>query len=736
MENFISGTFNRAIYKSESGYYIGLFNVKETNHSDVKTNKILTFTGHFHELKEGDSYIFFGELTNHPKYGEQFNVVKYERVKVKGKDGVIEFLSSDLFPKVGVKMATSIVETLGEKALDLIMENEEALMEVPKMNYEKAMMIRNIILDNELSEKIIVELCDIGFSMKKALVIYNKYKDLTFEIINNNIYDLICEDTNLYFPEIDSIASTLNSDIDTKNENRIKAAFLYSLSEISFIKGDTYCNFEDIIMYLESLLKTYISTDLYDTIEKILCEEGKIILEDKKVFLPSYYEAEKNIAGRLSRLSKDMKNIKSLDNRIDYIEKYLGVNYNIDQKEAIKNAIKFDISIITGGPGTGKTTIIKAIVELLKDINKLNDEQMERKLALLAPTGKASKKMSESLNFTGSTIHRFLKWNKESGKFLINEYNMSDVEYIIIDEFSMIDTLLFDNLLKGLHDKVKIIIVGDVNQLPSVAPGNILFDLIESDIIAVTYLNILYRQSEDSFIPVLAENIRNGELTDEFISKRDDYSFIEMEENSIKNNMEVVCKNAVSKGYDLFDIQVLIPMYKGINGIDNMNKILQDVFNPINTKKREITYNDITYRQGDKILVLNNLPDLGIYNGDMGYIDSIYYKGETSSKKQEIIAIFDGNKITFTNTDFHNFTLGYAISIHKSQGSEFKIIIMPIDTSFRRMLYKKLVYTGITRAKNYLIILGNSQVFKNACLTNEANIRKTNIKEFILNNDY
>ncbi|MDD2519158.1 MAG: AAA family ATPase, partial [Bacilli bacterium] len=444
-----------------------------------------------------------------------------------------------------------------------------------------------------------------------------------------------------------------------------------------------------------------------------------------------------NIANNIINLSSlDTSKHKKIDTYINYLEENNQINYNDKQKEAIIKALENNILIITGGPGTGKTTIIKAIVELYGLINKLDYDALVERVALLAPTGRASKRMSEATNLPAMTIHRFLKWNKETNSFAVNEYNKDNSHLIIVDEVSMIDINLLDNLLKGLSNNIKLILVGDYNQLPSVGPGQVLKDLIDSDIIDTIHLNLLYRQDENSYITVLAEEIKEDNLSETFLEQKSDYTFLECSGASIKSNLKKLCEQIYSKGYDYKRVQIMAPMYHGENGIDNLNKELQEIFNPSDSDKREITYGDVTFRENDKILQLVNMPDENVYNGDIGIIKTILYANSSKSGKNEIHIDFDGIIVKYTPKDFIKIKHGFIISIHKSQGSEFEVVVIPVTNSYKRMLYRKLIYTGITRAKKKLILIGEANAFVYSVHNNNEYERKTSLLEKVLNKLY
>ncbi len=729
MKLYIKGNYRKTIFSSSKGYVIGLFKVRETNDEEMKLyiNKSVTFTGYFHELNEDDMYCFYGETVDHPKYGIQFQVSDYERLKPEDEDGLVAFLSSDLFKGVGVTLAKSIVDTLGKNVLDEILKDESCLLLVPKMTAKKAHKIYETLSKYEESHQMIVYLTDLGFNMKDALDIYNIYKKDTIANIEHNPYKLI-EDADVNFVKVDEIA--LKFDIKENDERRIKACIIYIMNKILFTNSDTYLIYDEIVEGVFNYLKIDLDIDEFDLLLNELIEENKIVLLDDKYYLKEMYDSETNIVKEISYLINNKISKKDLDTRIEELESVNNIKYNDKQKEAIKKSLENNITIITGGPGTGKTTIIKAICELYMEINKLDFDDAPNKIALLAPTGRASKRMSESTLLPASTIHRFLKWNKETNEFLINEYNKAFQNLIIIDEVSMIDLKLLDSLFRGLTRNIKLVLVGDHHQLPSVGPGNILKDLIESDLIDTIYLDTLYRQDENSYIPTLAQEIKNNELSDTFLETKSDYTFLKCSSLSIKENLKNLCKQLVDKGYDYKRVQIMAPMYAGINGIDNLNKELQAIFNPNDNSKNEIKYGDVIYRENDKVLQLVNMPEENIYNGDIGVIKNIL----KIERKTFIYIDFDGNLVKYESKDLNKITHGFIISIHKAQGSEFELIVMPICNSYKRMLYRKLIYTGITRAKKKLILIGEPQAFVYAVNNNNEIIRKTNLLEQLKNN--
>ena len=734
MKKFIKGVFKKTIYKSDRGYIIGLFKVKDTNSEELKDyiNKSLTFTGYFHELNEEEKYTFYGEGVEHPKYGFQFSVTEYEKSKPEDKEGLVEFLSSDLFPGIGEKIAESIVDVLGLDALNKILEDPAVLNLVPKLTSKKMELIYNNLLKYNESSAIIIYLTELGFSMKDAMNIYNFYKKITKDIIESNIYSILDNIEEIAFTKVDEIA--IKEGINLDDKNRVKATIIYIMKNLIYSNGDTYLEYGDIIKNVELYLKTELNTSYFDDCLFELEKDNKIIKYNEHYYLSSMWKSEDYVANKIVKLSlMEPKNYPKLDNKLLNLEKELNIVYNDKQKEAIKKALTNSISIITGGPGTGKTTIIKAIVELYTELNKLSYENAMKEIALLAPTGRASKRMTESTNLQASTIHRFLKWNKETNKFAVDEFNPDKSKFVIIDEMSMLDISLLDSLFKGLTNNIQVVLVGDYNQLPSVGPGQVLKDLIESEVIDTVHLDLLYRQDENSYINTLAIEIKNNDLAETFMETKSDYTFLECSSSMIKESLKKICKQIIDKGYDYKKLQLMAPMYHGENGIDNLNKELQNIFNPSSNDKDELVVGDVIFRENDKILQLVNMPEENVFNGDIGIIKRIVYSNISKSKKNEIHVDFDGNLVKYTPKDFNKFKHGYIISIHKSQGSEFDIVVLPVCNNYRRMLYRKLIYTAVTRAKRKLIIIGEPQAFVYAVNNDNEYIRKTSLLDRINN---
>ncbi len=726
--DYIRGKFKQMIFESENGYKVGLFRIKDASPDmEEYVNKTITFTGYFADINGEDYYKLTGRYAFNDRYGNQFQVSSYEREEPKGKDAVIDFLSSSLVKGCGEKTANLIVETLGEDALTLIKNDYNNLLLVPGISEIKSKRIYNSIIKYQSTDEIIVNLKRLGFTINESLSILNKWGESSLEIVNNDIYKLI---DIIDFTKLDKVFLSMK---DALAEERVLACIIETFKRDGFKNGDTYLTKEEIYNSVRNEFKIFLEEDELDSYLDKLKSSKDIVVKKKKYFLKEYYDYEEDIADNLEMISKHSKTrINHFDDLIAAVQLEYDVKYNTDQKKAIKNALQNRISIITGGPGTGKTTIINCIVKLYVRVNNLNYKDVINDIALLAPTGRAAKKMSDSTGLPAMTIHRYLKWNKDKNEFQINEYNKNYHKLVIVDETSMIDTYLFDSLLKGINHNITLVLVGDSNQLPSVGPGLILNDLIESDKFVHTNLEQIYRQSDNSYIPILAKEIKEHDLSSEFTKQTDDYNFFHASGLTIKEMIRKICVMSKEKGLTEEEIQILAPMYRGENGIDNLNILLQDIFNPSHKDKRESKVGDVTYREGDKVLQLVNDPDNNIFNGDIGYISSI--NTIMSPKKKEVFTIdFDGNEVVYAKEDLINIKHAYAITIHKSQGSEFAHVIMPVSKAYFKMLYNKLIYTGVSRAKKSLIIIGEEESFAMAINNDYSTNRKTNLKEQIMN---
>lgn len=720
--NYIKGKLKKIIFhNNESGYVVALFRVRETNDSAMrdKVNKSITVTGVFTDVNIDISMTLRGRYVNNERFGMQYVVDSYEVEVPTTKEAIIEFLASSFIDGCGEKTAKKIVDHFGEKTLEKIKENRDNLLEIDGMTTIRAAKIYNSLQNYNKSSDAILKFQNLGFTIEECSRIYNKFKDRIDEVMGDSFYDL---KEIIDFKKLDSIYV---NNYGKESKVRIYACLLESMQLLSNFNGDTYYYREEIVGMLDKEFGIILSEDVFEEILKELEDSKDIVVVERRIYLAKYYEKEENIAKKLKIIdSKNVDTIKNLEERLKELEKRIGIDYNADQEKAIMGALNNNVTIISGGPGTGKTTIINAITKLYIEDKGLGPADIMETIALLAPTGRASKKMASSTSLPAYTIHRYLKWYKDSNDFFYNEYNKTSHRLIIVDEVSMIDIDLFNALLNGISPGVKLILVGDTFQLPSVGPGLVLDDLISSDYFNYVPLNQIYRQSDNSYIPYLAKEIKNNDLSEEFLSKRDDYSFFQTKSTQIKEAIEQIIKISLSKKIDERRMQILAPMYKGENGIDNLNVTLQKIYNPEDKNKNEITYMDLIYREGDKVLQLVNDLDNNVFNGDIGYIENI--------NGNKVTIDFEGNIVEYDKKDLKQIKHAYAITIHKSQGSEFEHVIMPISSSYYKMLYNKLIYTGVSRAKKSLTIVGDAQAFARAVGNNYSANRKTSLKDKII----
>ena len=727
----IEGKIRNIIYSGSNGYTVALFRVKKTSSEDMTDflNRTITISGSFINPNQEDTYVLTGAYVDHPRYGFQFRVDSYDKSTPSDEDSLIEFLSSSLVKGCGEKTAKLIVENLGLDAINIIKNNPERLYEIKGIRESTLNKIYLSICSYTNADDTLTYLKKLGFQVSDASTLYNKYGDGIKEIIKDSFYSLI---DLISFNKLDQI---YQNNFDSNSDVRIYACILESVKELDIQTGNTFHSKIAIYEYFLKRFNINIPFDKFTKYINVLIKKEELINDDEDIYYKDSYEDENIISNKLYRISKNGIQDKIPFSRIEDDIKFDNIIYNDEQREAIKTALNNPITIISGGPGVGKTTIIKAIVNAFMSFYHLTKMDALSKIALLAPTGRAAKKLATSTLMPAQTIHRFLKWNKETDNFQINEYNPSMQSLVIVDEVSMLDNHLFASLLSGLTSHIKLVLVGDVFQLPSVGSGQILNDLIETNKFPYIFLKQIYRQSENSYIPYLARDIKNIDINDNLFERKDDYSFIDVPIQNIKSTIKKICERSKEKNISENDIQILAPMYKGENGIDNLNIIMQDFFNPKDESKKEITYGYVTYRENDKVLQQINNPDCNVFNGDIGYIRKIEKKKEKIVK--DVITIdFDGNMVEYSKEDLSMIKHAYAITIHKSQGSEFPHVIMPVCHSYNKMLYNKLIYTGVSRAKKSLIVLGEKSSFIHAIENDYSTNRKTGLKKKILNNFY
>ncbi|RFU65809.1 ATP-dependent RecD-like DNA helicase [Peribacillus glennii] len=739
-KSFMKGRHLVTIFHNEQNMYsVVRIRLDETNVEYHENEAVVT--GYFPRIHEHETYVFFGQMKDHPRFGLQFHVEHFRKDMPQSKDGIASYLSSDLFKGIGKKTAEVIVETLGENAISKILEQPSLLDSVPKLSPEKAKSLYDTLIEHQGLEQVMISLNQYGFGPQLSMKIYQVYKQDTISVVQANPYKLVEDIEGIGFGRADELGYQLG--ISGSHPDRIKAACLYTLETQSLQEGNVYLEADQLLESVKKLLEENKRDriefgEISDEIIK-LGEEGKVIVEERRVYLPSLYFSEKGIVTNINRILAQTEYENQFPESefllaLGELEERLGVDYAAAQKEAIQTALGSPMLILTGGPGTGKTTVIKGIVELYSelhgvsmDINDYKNDDDPFPFILAAPTGRAAKRMAESTGLPAVTIHRLLGWNGSEG-FSHDEDNPINGKIVIIDEMSMVDTWLAHQLFKALPEHIQVILVGDEDQLPSVGPGQVLKDLLASGCVQTVALEHIYRQADGSSIIELAHEIKRGSLPADVEKQQADRSFIRCSTAQISQVVEKVVQNARKKGYTAKDIQVLAPMYKGPAGIDNLNRMLQEVFNGNqDEKRRELKFGDIIYRTGDKVLQLVNQPESSVYNGDMGEVVSILFAKENTDNVDKLIVSFEGIEVTYLRQDLSQITHAYCCSIHKSQGSEFPIVILPIVKSYYRMLRRNLIYTAITRSKEFLILCGEEEALRMGVERNNEQRRKTTL---------
>ena len=715
MEVYFTGTIERIIFENISNFYrILLLEIEDTNAEDFDDFEIIV-TGTMADVIEGEEYTFWGQIVQHSKYGEQLQITRYERAKPTSK-GLVKYFSSSHFKGIGLKTAQKIVDIYGENTIDKILEHPEKLQSISGLSAKSREAFISTLRLNYGTEMILAKLANYGIPNKLAIQILDEYKEETLDVVENYPYQLVEDIKGLGFTIADQLAEELG--IESQSPERFRAGIIHSLLNSCMESGDTYVEARDLLEQTINLLESSRPVELDPNQVALelshLIEEDKVQQIDTKIFDNSLFYAEEGIHKHLMRIlerkeDKD-ENKESIQRYISTVEKELGIQYDTIQKQAICDAIQNKVFILTGGPGTGKTTVINGIIAvyaLLEGLDLRNKSNLP--ILLAAPTGRAARRMNELTGLPSATIHRHLGMTGDDDTSHLEDY--LDADFIIVDEFSMVDTWLANQLFSNISSTSKILIVGDSDQLPSVSPGQVLADLLQIPSIPQTRLERIYRQSEKSTIVTLASQIRQGILPPDFTEKKADRSYFEISSNQIPASIEKILDVALRSGIPARDIQVLAPMYRGAAGIDAINQLMQELLNPLQKGQISFEASQFQYRSRDKVIHLVNDAEVNVFNGDLGYITDLIPAKYTESKQDEIVIDFDGNEVSYPRNEWYKIRLAYAMSIHKSQGSEFPVVILPITSASKRMLERNLIYTAITRAKSKLILLGELQAF-------------------------
>ena len=702
-------------YSESSNYIVALIEVEQED-------KLITMNGYMNNFNDYEKYAFIGDYEIHPKYGKQFKLSEYRIIYAKESEEIIKYLSSPLFKGIGKALATQIVNTLGEECLEKIKEDKHNLDLVRGMTEKRREIIYEALTNGDYDQEVMQFFMGHGISLKNLGLIQAYYQEKTLEILQNNPYKLVEDIDGIGFKTADELALKTGGTLD--NPNRIKAGIIYSIKQYGFNTGSTYCYLDEIKIMFSKIIYNIEEVSFNEYLDELI-DEGLIIQRGDKYYYFEMDEAEKNIAEYLKiRINKsdELFDEKEVERLLTNYEKTQGICYAAKQKEALNYFLKSSCMILTGGPGTGKTTIVQA---LLKVYSALYPDD---RIGLVAPTGRAAKRLTELTGIYACTIHRLLKWDLHSNTFAMNKSNPLDLDVLIIDEFSMVDCLLLSKLFEAGRGINKVLFIGDYHQLPSVAPGNILQDLMEAGVKTIE-LDEIFRQAKDSGIIQLAHHIIHNEIENmDLFEQYRDINFFPCINYDVVKNVKIIVKKAIDEGYDTNDIQVLVPMYQGVAGIDALNDALQDVFNPIDEFNDSYQIGRKEYRVGDKILQLKNRPDDDVFNGDIGTLVEICRKDNFEYLQDTLIVDFDGNFVEYTSNTFNTITHAYCMSIHKSQGNEFKIVIMAVLSDYYIMLRRNLLYTAITRAKQSLFILGNSKAFMHGLANYQDSRRKTSLK--------
>jgi len=696
----IEGQIERITYTNEeNGFTIA--KVKVRGQRDL-----VTVVGNLMSPTPGEILKMTGEWSKHPKYGEQFKVKHYKTEIPATVYGIKKYLSCGLIKGIGPVMAERIVKKFGTKTLDIIENEIEKLTEVDGVGTKRIEMIKRAWIDQMEIRDVMLFLQAHGVSSGYATKIFKQYGYNSISVVKKNPYRLATEIFGIGFLTADQIAEKLGF---AKNSMmRVEAGILYVLHQLTD-DGHVFYPYELLIEKCREILQVArevivsgiasISLTQQIVIEDLNKTSEEFRINNKAVYLAKFFRCESGISERLTNLMIALKSIRKIDTdkAIEWVQKQLSITLAEKQVAAVKCAIENKIMVITGGPGTGKTTIIHAILKIFS--------RLKIKIMLAAPTGRAAKRMNETTGFDARTIHRLLEYSIQKGGFQRNEENPLECDLLIIDEVSMVDTILMYFLLKAIPSHATLILVGDVNQLPSVGAGNVLKDIIASNAFPVVELNEIFRQAKQSRIVVNAHKVNSG-IIPSFKEKEHvtDCFFIEQEDpNKVLEIILELTKERIPRrfGVDPFDeIQVLTPMHKGVIGAQNLNMELQNILNPGDVG---VIRSGMGFKVNDKVMQVKNNYEKEVFNGDIGRIKQIY------PEDQEVIISFEGRHITYDYTELDEILLAYAVSVHKSQGSEYPVVVIPIHTQHFILLQRNLIYTAITRGRDLVVMVGTKK---------------------------
>lgn len=734
-DRYVKGELIYMIFSNQAEHF-SIAKIKVLETTEAYDEQELVVKGYFSELHPGEAYVFKGEFVEHKKFGRQYQVNHYQRYLPGTKEGLIAYLSSDLFHGIGKKTAERIVDKLGETAVSKILNDASVLDQIQGLNKERKDQLFQKLSEHQGFDHVVVYLAKYGIGLKMAQKIYQAYQDKTIEILKSNPYQYVFDIEGFGFHRADEIA--IQHELSMLHPHRIQAGCLFILQE-SLQDGHVFLPSQNLLEDTKLLLQArryQIEDDKIKGELTQLNKEKKVIIEDDRIYLPVAFYAEAGFCTQAKRIIEVPFEDEIVDAElmkiVGKIEEEENLSYGKEQFQAIETALTNKVMILTGGPGTGKTTVIKGIIKAYSECYDLSlnlaDYESKSKFpfVLTAPTGRAAKRMTESTGLPASTIHRLLGWDGFDG-FEKNEENQLDGRLLVIDEFSMVDIFLANRLFKATPKDMQVLIVGDEDQLPSVGPGQVLADLLMSKQVEAIKLDEVYRQKEGSQIIKLAHEIKQDQVGVQSLQKADDFNFIPCSEGNLVEVVNQIVQKAQEKNLDLKDMQILAPMYRTAVGIHRLNQEIQQIVNPKRKEVRELRTKDTVFRVGDKVIQLVNQPEDGVFNGDIGQITTIFKENENVDKVEQVVVTYDETDVVYNRKELINIMHAYCISIHKAQGSEFPIIVLPVAVNYRRMLRKNLLYTAVTRAKKSLIICGDMQAFLSGVKEMDTNKRYTTL---------
>lgn len=712
----LRGQLERVTFQNEENDYI-VARVRVKDRSDL-----VTVVGNITSPTPGEILDMFGEWITHPKFGEQFKVRSYKTSVPASVAGITKYLGSGLIKGIGPVMAKRIVAKFGERTLEIIEQSVGRLLEIPGIGQQRVDMIGKAWIDQKEIRTVMLFLQSNGISSGYASKIYKQYGKDSIQVVMENPYRLAYDISGIGFIIADQIARKLG--FEENSPQRAGAGILYTLFKLTE-DGHTFFPIDALLLQASELLG--VDLKILEQAIQLLVEEQKIVLEDlnteegettKAVFLTGYRIAEEQIAYFLKNIKNSPKRIQTInpDQALKFVHDNFSLSLADCQKDAIRASLENKVLVITGQPGTGKTTITRVILQIFASFSD--------RILLAAPTGRAAKRMSEATRHEVKTIHRLLEYNVAKGCFQKNDHYQLDCDLIIIDESSMIDTLLMYHLLKAIPSFATVIFIGDINQLPSVGAGSVLRDVIDSQTFAVIELNEIFRQARKSNIILNAHRINEGKFPIVDNESGSDFYFIE-EDDSEKALQKIVymVKDRIPKkfGYNsMTDIQVLTPMNKSAVGTIRLNEALQHALNP---SAFEVTVGIRKFRIADKVMQIKNDYDKDVFNGDIGFITAI------NSEEHNVSVNIDGREIHYDYTELDELVLAYAVSIHKSQGSEYPVVVIPIVMAHYIMLARNLIYTGVTRGKKLVVLIGSKKALFLAVKNDKTVKRYTRLRE-------